>query len=242
MYNENYVDNLLESTNLQNMVFDIDFMNEGAISDTIESLLDRFYNLSHYKLTREDLAKPDKVKAAIKNMNLESKRNQKKRALPALIICLISCATGSALGLKSDMDSVDAWKADSQSKMSSIRSIAYSGDKAKEFSKSAETSAQKAKNLEQSSKSYLAGCLVCLGIALAALTVEYVGLISDYDRMIMACERSVKKLKKSLGKESDPKKIKEIENTINKINETQNMLIKKKKDETEAITIRKQGS
>ena len=228
-------DSLMESVIYEDSVEEYKeriMLDESKIEDAVEKMLDKFYNLSHYKLTRDDLTNTAKVKDAIKNMNLESNRNAKKRALPILITTLITFITGISLSTLYSNKEFENYGKANRASMDAFRNADFE-DK---FDASHKAFEESRDNFNKDNKALLAASSVCLIIAAGAYIASGFALINDYDRLIMACDRSVKKLRKELDKEkrkSDPDKgrIKNIEIAIDKINETQNMVIRKKKDE-----------
>ena len=227
MYDQLYVDDLLEMVmyedNIEDYKQNIGILSEGKALDKL---------LYTYRLKKEDLSNPSKVKDAIKHIELENKRGNEKRSIAPLITFLfgeLGIITSNILGIKID-DRYNKSKPDYND---------YETDGGLDWEKFDNDFSNHIKSHNKDMAKVLIG--MCASIAVSAGSLIALNIIlnrSDYDRFINACEKEINKIDKALKKlnkidekDSDTKKlIDNLEKSREGLNKTIETLHKAKKE------------
>ena len=219
MYDQLFMDNLMEMViiedNIQEYKENIALLSEGKM---IDNFLDKYYRLTRYRLKREDLSNPSKVKDAIKHINLEEDRGKRRSATVPLVVALlgeIGAYTGYGLMFKTDMDR-EKTRPDLDNYEKEPDEYGFTG---LDWDKYEKDSSDHRKKYNEKQKKLLIGTCAGLAVAIGAICVaSAIYSVNDFDRLIAGCEKEIDKIDKSLKK---------IEKTKTKDNEKEAEAAKK---------------
>ena len=201
MYDQLFVDNLMEMViiedNIQEYKENINLLTEGKM---IDNFLDKYYRLTRYRLKREDLSNPSKVKDAIKHINLEEDRGKRRSATVPLVVALlgeIGAYAGYGFMFKTDMDRQkdrpnpdDYDEYDDNGNWSNWNGDKYGEDVNKHIEK-----------YNEKQTKLLIGTCAGLAVAIGAICVaSSIYSVNDFDRLIDGCEKEIDRIDKSLKK------------------------------------------
>ena len=200
-YEENCEDELDESVLLADIdelineaVYDYsyDLLTEAEAVNFVDRTLNKINGLAKLNLTKKDLVNPSKIDAALKSMPEFSEQQKKKKtkAIVNLIICLLNFIATMIFDVKYSVAATD-------DAINSIRNVGI--DAANKVS--ALFGGDQAKYLDTNTRAkYFKGLMACLIVSISSLVFTSFGLNDDYQRLIIAFDKAIRKIDKQIAK------------------------------------------
>ena len=202
-YKENCEDEELDETTLladideliNEAVYDYsyDLLTEAQAENFVDRTLNKINGLAKLNLTKKDLVNPSKIDAALKSMPEFSEQQKKKKtkAIVNLIVCLLNFIATMVFDVKYSAAATD----------DAINSIKNVGINAVN-QVSALFGGDQATYLDTNTRSkYFKGLMACLLVSVSSLVFTSFGLNDDYQRLIIAFDKAIRKIDKQIAKE-----------------------------------------